>query len=216
MKQIIAAYLTNDSVNLLSFIECIPLQEQLRISQYKFESDKIKSLCGWLLIGMATKHAEITRDSHNRPILKGLDVNISHDGDVVICCCSVNRVGIDVMDNRQVYSDHFNKTRQEEIDFIKSLSVVLLPKEINFIQQDINKLYHIWTAKEAYLKYTGKGLIENVLVEYNEMKNQYFCQSLPIYHTQFNEYHLVASTIDCTITTMSIADIVDYYTNLKK
>ena len=90
---------------------------------------------------------------HKKPMIDGMEFNVSHSGDVVLLAISQNPVGIDVeeintlLDFESFTANSFTST---ELDFIKN-SVV---KNVSF--------YQIWTRKEALLKATGEGLVDEM------------------------------------------------------
>ena len=194
-----------DSFNLLyPYIGILNIAEQRNIMRYKYDIDKGRSLCGWLLaMSMlfemnANRYPEVIRDAFNRPRIVGdigMDMNISHDGDYVGCAIAQENIGFDIMDKRQIYEVSGTKSKQNEIDFINSLNPVLLREEVEFIGQDIDKLCKVWTAKEAYLKSTGTGFSDNVHVEY--INGSYICKGVKIYHFEIDKLdhsHLAACT----------------------
>eukprot|EP00835_Amoeboradix_gromovi_P003286 NODE_211_length_14581_cov_0.368941.p4 type:complete len:222 gc:universal NODE_211_length_14581_cov_0.368941:3512-2847(-) len=197
---------------LKEFMGIISESEKLRIMRFRDDLDKCRSLCG-LLLGMTMLHngkfPEIKRNKHNRPCVMNseMDMNISHDGDYVVCAVDKKQVGIDVMDKKQIYHDIENKKKEEEQVFIRQLSLVLFKEELEFIGKDINRFCHVWTAKESYLKCMGTGFEDNVNVVYQDGK--YTCENVGIYHFDIDEWHIVACTMKANLKQMCIDEFIE-------
>lgn len=94
---------------------------------------------------------EIQYTSYGRPYLQdGLDFNISHSGNVVVCAVSLNgKIGIDIEKKENIdihgFSDKFSFTEWNNI-------------LVNF--PELDKFYEYWTKKEAVLKADGRGINE--------------------------------------------------------
>ncbi|MDD2972632.1 MAG: 4'-phosphopantetheinyl transferase superfamily protein [Lachnospiraceae bacterium] len=74
--------------------------------------------------------------------------NLSHSGDYVVCAQSDMEVGVDI---QQVKAVNLNIARR-----------FFLPEEYQELQteeQDQNRVFcQMWTMKESYVKYTGRGM----------------------------------------------------------
>lgn len=105
--------------------------------------------------GINNKDIVIAEDNHGKPFIKGIlnfQFNISHSKNVLVLAISNNAIGIDVEQIR-----HFD---------IKIVNRFFSKCEKDYIFNDNNninsKCFYIWTKKEAYLKYIGKGLTSNL------------------------------------------------------
>lgn len=128
-----------------------------RISKFRRWQDAQLSLLGRILLkyGLNTyfgiQNFEIGRTPDHKPFLKkkNLYFNISHSGNLVVCCINEFPVGIDV--------EHINPgTNYEEFKF------QMTDKEfdaIHFSQDKLKAFFMYWTEKEAVIKAHGKGLL---------------------------------------------------------
>lgn len=127
-------------------------QQALRKRQW---IDQQLSIQGKLLLlhlmnelGINPVLSDLMYTDYHRPYFdNGLDFNIAHSGNTVICCGSDNgRIGIDVEEVKEIdlddYTDYFT------------------PNEWGNINRHPNKFdgfYDFWTRKEAILKAIGTG-----------------------------------------------------------
>jgi 4'-phosphopantetheinyl transferase len=82
---------------------------------------------------------------------KTLQYNISHSGDLTLAAIAYSAVGVDVekVDPGYQYEDVYNICfNRREIDFIGDTGYV--------------GFYKLWTMKEAIVKFTGKGIDDNM------------------------------------------------------
>lgn len=89
----------------------------------------------------------VEKDQKNREIISDIHFNLSHSQDMVACVVSRQPVGIDIEKIRRYNAKVADRILSEkEWDFLQSSK----QKDKDFIR--------FWTLKEAYGKYTGKGL----------------------------------------------------------
>ena len=93
---------------------------------------------------------EIFREEKGKPVFTELPLSfsVSHTGDLWVCLISEgdSPVGVDVQNIR--------KARMERI-----MEWYFTEDEISYVSgEGENAFFQIWTRKEAYAKYTGKGL----------------------------------------------------------
>ncbi|TSJ40763.1 4'-phosphopantetheinyl transferase superfamily protein [Mucilaginibacter corticis] len=144
-------------VNYEKLIDTFPSFIQEKVSKYKFQEDRIRSVMGKVLLKNllieesypANILSQIKLDEFQRPFLNSkIDFNISHSGDYVVCAISKNnRVGIDI--------EKVNPINIPDFEY------VLTQDELQQILIDENAtdaFYKIWTQKEAVIKANGKGL----------------------------------------------------------
>ena len=94
----------------------------------------------------------VLRDKYYKPYIKNqneIKFNISHTDGYVVIGFSKRELGIDI----EKVNDDF------EFEYI--LNSCFTSREINNIGLDAPMFYKYWTAKEAYLKYEGYGLIRS-------------------------------------------------------
>lgn len=129
-------------------------QDALRKKQW---TDRQLSVTGKLLLlrllkefGLEKKLAldDLNYNIFMRPYFNAtLDFNISHSGNIVICCGSLNgMVGIDIEQVKRIdLDDYINFFTENEWN------------QINRSSDRYDKFYHYWTRKEAALKAIGSG-----------------------------------------------------------
>ena len=105
-------------------------------------------------LGLAADRLRICLSAHGKPFLEGhsgIHFNISHAADAIVCAVSDRPVGIDMEKKRKVNLRIINRFFAEN-----ERAFVLAGHN----DQD-ERFTQIWTMKEAYVKYTGKGLAES-------------------------------------------------------
>lgn len=141
-----------------------------KADRYRFDSDR--RLCvfsDYLLRSMlkscSVENPEFYIDPKGKPALKGnhLYFNVSHSHDFIACVVDKAPVGIDIEVIRKVSLTLINKVcTEEELGFV-------LGKDNTFSEDTDTciRFFRVWTAKEAFLKYTGEGLsggLKNICV----------------------------------------------------
>lgn len=99
---------------------------------------------------------------NKKPAVCGIEFNISHSGDYIFTAISPSPIGVDI------------EAINPEFDYPPLLNEHFSIEEQSFITSGKNELlnfYTLWTRKEALLKASGEGLIDqlnevNVLNEY--------------------------------------------------
>jgi len=168
--------------------------------------DKQLSIAGKLLLLEVLKNlgidthsfSDLKYNTYKRPYLdSGIDFNISHSGNRVVCCGIVQgMVGVDIEQIRVInlddYPDYFTAN---EWDYIHSHT----DKFAGF--------YNIWTRKEAVLKAIGTGfhtplnsvdVVEDI-VQYDDVS--YYMQAVKIAE---NYPCYIASTVKDEVKAISI------------
>jgi len=142
---------------LLSFISN---ESKEKIKRYHFDIDKKLKLYADIMIRIIAcrtlyiKNSEIIfeKEEYGKPHIKGVDdfyYNISHTRNAIVIAVSEFPVGVDIEKVKESDLKIANRFFTEnEREYLKKNAL------------DINRLfYEIWTKKEAYIKYTGKGLV---------------------------------------------------------
>lgn len=125
-----------------------------KIGNFKFISDRKRSLCGELLVRymIANKDIVLDVDSNGKPYCKNfpeIHFNISHSGDWVICAICDSPIGVDI-----------EKIGHADLQIAKRFFTEYEYRQL--LNQETNRselFYKLWTLKESYMKYTGKGLL---------------------------------------------------------
>ncbi len=104
--------------------------------------------------GLSSKDYQIKKGEHGKPYLNihGLSAhfNISHSGDYILCAISDQKVGIDI--------------EQWSLPRLNVAKRFFHPHEFEIIDKTTDQklkqklFFNYWSVKESYLKYTGKGL----------------------------------------------------------
>ncbi|PFD48722.1 4-phosphopantetheinyl transferase [Bacillus cereus] len=124
-------------------------------------SDRYRCLIGKIMIrstiskqlGLSFNELNFAYNDFGKPYLKNdqnVHFNLSHSGDFVVACIDKSKVGIDIekIDNIPI-DDITNIFYQNEINYIKN-------NDGN--TTNLERFFRIWTLKESFLKYLGKGL----------------------------------------------------------
>lgn len=89
--------------------------------------------------------------NNKKPQLNGIEFNVSHSGAIILITVSNRPIGIDV------------ELTSKSFDFKSLLDLCFHPDEREHLSiTDKNTFYTFWTRKEALLKATGEGLIDNL------------------------------------------------------
>lgn len=136
-------------------------EEIIKSKDYKSEIAKINYLVSRAILNLSLKgllekginDLIVKRDKNNKPYIEntiGLKFNISHTEGLVLLAFSKREVGIDV------------EKINYQFEFKDILENCFTKDEIINIDNNIISFYRYWTAKEAYLKCDGIGLIRNL------------------------------------------------------
>jgi len=135
------------------------------ISKYS-ELDKLRSYVGELLFIEGLKkyydidynNININYNSNGKPFIENYDLyfNISHSKDYVIVVFSNNDIGVDI---EYIHGD------------INTKNIFCNTKEMEYIGSDINKLFDVFTYKEAYIKMIGDSITNINKINYFNNNN---------------------------------------------
>jgi 4'-phosphopantetheinyl transferase len=113
-----------------------------------------------------------------KPYLPEINFNISHSGDYVVIAINKENIGIDV----ELIKNNF--------DYKPLADVCFTPKERKLIT-NLTDFYKFWTRKEAILKASGEGLIDDlqeiecIAEQVQRQKNTYKLKSMMIDNVHF-------------------------------
>ena len=138
------------------------MSPQRKTKAERYRSLEDKRLCVFadmLLRRILKEHFAVespifSANEQGKPVLANGKVHfsISHSKNFIACVADTQPVGIDIEHFRPIPARLINKVCTcEETDFIGAKGEFLNGKEMK-------KFLCVWTAKEAYLKYTGTGL----------------------------------------------------------
>ncbi|MFI3212911.1 MAG: 4'-phosphopantetheinyl transferase superfamily protein [Eubacteriales bacterium] len=141
---------------LLSFVS---KEKQNEILRFKFDIDKKLSLYSDLLIrimicselNIVNNQIRFMKNRYGKPYLFGeqnLQYNISHTRNCIVAIFSNTPVGIDV-----------ERITQVNIDICKRFFSHKEQEYVNKVDSYVDsRFFELWTKKESYIKYVGKGL----------------------------------------------------------
>lgn len=136
-------------------------EEIIKSEDYKSEIAKINYLASRTILNLVLKcllekeidDLIVKRDKNNKPYVEstlGLKFNISHAEGLVLLAFFKREVGVDV------------EKINYKFEFKDILENCFTKDEIINIDNNIISFHRYWTAKEAYLKCDGIGLIRNL------------------------------------------------------
>ena len=144
--------------------------KQRRVDRFRFTDDKKRTVAGEMLARKAiAEWCGVTPESitfgikeHGKPYAKDLAVefNISHSGDMVVCAIDDKPVGIDI---EQIHPIDLTVAKRictdEELLYLFGHT----PTDDDFTYttdtEILTRFFELWTAKEAYGKYLGSGVV---------------------------------------------------------
>lgn len=136
----------------------ISKQEMVRINSFNHYDDQMRSLLGKILArymlrkvyNLRNSTIYISYNNYGKPYLKNYPYyfNISHSNSWVVCAIGNTEVGVDIerIENIDINIIKSNYTNIEYMD--------ILNKSIN---DRCEYFFDIWTLKESFAKYIGKG-----------------------------------------------------------
>ncbi|MDD5936535.1 MAG: 4'-phosphopantetheinyl transferase superfamily protein [Clostridiales bacterium] len=145
-----------------SFLALVSEEKREKMRKKHRNNSDINSIIGEVLaryairkrIGIMNSEIHFSYRDHGKPYIIGMEqlsFNISHSGDWVVCAVGNQEVGIDIekiKSSRVKVAKRFF-TKAEYGDLIEQPEA-----------QQATSFCKLWTLKEAYLKWSGKGLTE--------------------------------------------------------
>ncbi|WP_461453038.1 4'-phosphopantetheinyl transferase family protein [Mucilaginibacter sp.] len=144
-----------DDQKLGAKLQLLPENLQPDVLNKKYLSDRELSITGKLLLqnllnkfDINTRLDNLLYNQYHKPYFNaGFDFNISHSGNLVICCgTDKGKIGIDIELFKPIdlanYTNYFTQNEWEHI---------------NSSSDPISEFYYYWTRKEAVLKAIGTG-----------------------------------------------------------
>ena len=170
-------YLENFTQN--QFDETFEMMDNSRkraVLRLKSEKDRRRSVLGERLArkgisklcGIFENEIVFERTEKGKPFVTNADVfySVSHSKGIVVCAIDKDEIGVDAEMIRDI---DLNITR---------IACTERDKEFIFEADDkneqIERFFTVWTAKEAYFKFVGTGIEGLRTVDYEEIKP--FCQ----------------------------------------
>ncbi len=135
-----------------------------KVLSLKDKTARKRTIAGEMLVKqMTSENICIEIAENGKPYADGAYFSISHTENFVVCAVSDGPVGIDI-ERIKPYNDKLARR-------------ITTPEEYEYINKDAEKLYEIWTLKEAIIKKEGKGIsaIKNTdaLAKINKTKHKF-------------------------------------------
>ncbi len=141
------------------FYQNINSDKKKRIDKLINKEDKYRSIIGEILLSKLInnyKDLEFVTNKNGKPYItnKNIYFNISHSNEYVICAISNKEIGIDI-----------EKIRNININIINKFATT---KEKEYILENntLNRLFKIYTLKEAYIKCIGENMTKLLDIEF--------------------------------------------------
>ncbi|MCR4902680.1 MAG: 4'-phosphopantetheinyl transferase superfamily protein [Butyrivibrio sp.] len=165
------------------YFQLIDNERLEKIDRYKNHPDKVRALFAGILIQLALKdhlnknyyttseaklseilypkdiiQVHYTPNAYGKPFIMSypdFHFSLSHSGDYVALASNDAPVGLDIQEeqNKKVFAISARFFAPKENELLESIA----DKE-----ERLKMFYRIWSAKEAYIKYTGRGIYENL------------------------------------------------------
>ena len=142
------------------------LEKQNKVKKFKNEKDQRLTVAGEMLARkLLSGCSHISQEQivfeigeHGKPYAFGCaEFNISHSGDMVVCCVSDKCIGIDIEMIKPLNSSIIRKLCSES-DKRYIYGEDCLNETNEFSNEQLYRFYEVWTAKEAYFKCIGTGI----------------------------------------------------------
>lgn len=165
----------DDIFNYDKFYEFVNKEKKQKVMKFRRNEDKIRSLVGDTLtriiickhLGCKNKDIKYKYNEYGKPYIKeNLEFNISHSGEYVVVAIDDCPVGIDIEEMKNIEFEGIAKGYYDESEY---KWIINHEKE-----QQMRCFYELWTLKESYVKYVGKGLsiaFNSFRFKINEKKN---------------------------------------------
>ena len=116
----------------------------------KITSDHICRKAVSEFCGIPENEITFSKNEFGKPYTIGLDVhfNVSHSGSMVVCVVSDKEIGTDIEKKRDIRIDAAKRFANKD--------------ELEYIGDNTDRFFEIWTLKEAYFKCIGTGLNANI------------------------------------------------------
>ena len=106
-----------------------------------------------------TESITVVRSKRGAPLIReeGMPfVSVSHSGRYTVCAVSEEGVGVDLQKNDRLHRETEEKHRDR---LMRLAGRFFHPHDAGWISvSPVSRFYTVWSAKEAYVKYTGSGI----------------------------------------------------------
>ncbi len=148
------------------------------VDRLRFESAKKQTILGEALarkaindlLGINEDKIIFSRTENGKPFAENANVffSISHSKDYVVCAVDNSEIGVDIEQIRQVESriTNISCTERDKQYIFGGTETDSLDPEM------LTRFFEVWTAKEAYFKYVGSGIVGLKTISYEDIKPQ--------------------------------------------
>ncbi len=164
------------------YFEIMSDERKAAILRLRFDGDKKRSILGEALArqgisakcGILQEEILFGREDYGKPFCKNANVhfNISHSKEMVACAVSENKIGVDIEKMRNLET-RITRISCTEDDLLFVFGFNGIPDE--FDTESLMRFFRLWTAKEAYFKYCGTGIVKLKDVSYKDIEP--FCKT---------------------------------------
>ncbi len=147
------------------------------ILRLRFDGDKKRSILGEALVrkaiskkcNMAERDILFRREDYGKPFCLNADIHfsVSHSKEMVACAISQNRIGIDIEKMRKLETRIARiSCTEKDLEYVFGFNGI--PKE--FDKDSLLRFFRLWTAKEAYFKFQGTGIVKLKDISYIDIE----------------------------------------------
>lgn len=151
------------------YFSLMDANKQKKVLRYRNEMDKKRTVAGEMLARrMISEYCNVMCEDiyfetgcYGKPNVKelGVEFNISHSEEMVVCAISDNAVGIDVEMIQPIGINILRKLCTDvDLEYILGINATGIHMPSKFDEQQLYRFYEVWTAKEAYFKCIGIGI----------------------------------------------------------
>ncbi|HOC98009.1 MAG TPA: 4'-phosphopantetheinyl transferase superfamily protein [Bacilli bacterium] len=172
------------NLELEKYLKKLPSNFLDQVNKYKEDDQRRRSFFSWYLLYLKlverklnVSDLKVVFNENGKPLIEGINFNISHSHNLVAVAISSHEVGIDLELVEEKNNERIAKKIMNEEEYQKYL-------------KNKEYFYKVWTEKEAYLKRRGLALdfalnkdykIEDVVSYYiqDEDDNDYYLSVSP-------------------------------------
>jgi len=181
MTEVYVLDITN--LGLEKYLKKLPRNFLDQVNKYKEDNQRRRSFFSWYLLYLKlverkinVSNLKVEFNENGKPLIEGINFNISHSYNLVAIAISSHEVGIDLELVEEKDNERIAKKIMNEEEYQKYL-------------KNKEYFYKVWTKKEAYLKRKGLSL------EFALNKDQRI-EDVASYYIQdedYNDYYLSVS-----------------------
>lgn len=146
-------------VDMDRFRQAVPAERRARAAMFHFVEDQKRCLTAGVLLryALVRKHGLPVRDltmainEFGKPFLlecAEVHFNLAHSGNWAVCATSTSEIGVDIEHAGAGAVDISHRFAPDEHSYVSAAPAGERPR----------RLVQIWTLKESYVKYLGRGL----------------------------------------------------------